>query len=75
MYSVGPGSESRDMVVLLAFFSLIQKFLHFTTIDGSSFKEDSWHDLLPFVQFEKRVKHPWRKVNFNKVAGFSLQLY
>ena len=73
MYSVGTGSESRDIVVLLA-FSLIQTFLNFTTIDGSSFNEDSWHDFLPFVQFEKRVKHPWRKVNFNKVAGFSLQL-
>ena len=28
-------------------------------------------DLLPFVQFKKRVKHPWRSVNFIK----SLQLY
>ena len=26
-------------------------------------------DLLPFVQFEKREKHPWRSVNFSKVAG------
>ena len=27
---------------------------------------------LPFVQFKKREKHPWRSVNFSKVAGFSL---
>ena len=32
-------------------------------------------DLVPFVQFKKREKHPWGSVNFSKVAGFSLQLY
>ena len=32
-------------------------------------------DLVPFVQFKKHEKHPWRSVNFSKVAGFSLQLY
>ena len=26
-------------------------------------------DLVAFVQFEKREKHPWRSVNFSKVAG------
>ena len=26
-------------------------------------------DLVPFVQFKKREKHPWRCVNFSKVAG------
>ena len=26
-------------------------------------------DLVPFVQFKKRKKHPWRSVNFSKVAG------
>ena len=31
-------------------------------------------DLVPFVQFKKREKHPWRSVNFSKVADFSLQL-
>ena len=29
-------------------------------------------DLVAFVQFKKREKHPWRSVNFSKVAGFSL---
>ena len=29
-------------------------------------------DLVPFVQFKKREKHPWRSVNFNKVAGSTL---
>ena len=23
------------------------------------------HDLVPFVQFKKREKHPWRSVTFN----------
>ena len=31
-------------------------------------------DLVLFVQFKKREKHPWRSVTFSKVAGFSLQL-
>ena len=30
------------------------------------------HDLVPFVQFKKREKHPWRNVDFSKVAGFKL---
>ena len=28
-------------------------------------------NLVPFVQFKKREKQPWRSVNFSKVAGFS----
>ena len=36
---------------------------------------DALHDLEAFVQFKKREKHPWRSINFSKVAGFSLQLY
>ena len=30
-------------------------------------------DLVPFVQFQKREKHPWSSVNFSKVAGWSLR--
>ena len=30
---------------------------------------DALRDLVAFVQFKKREKHPWRKVNFSKVAG------
>ena len=32
-------------------------------------------NLVPFVQFKKREKHPWRSVTFSKVAGSSLQLH
>ena len=31
---------------------------------------DALRVLVPFVQFKKREKHPWRSVNFSKVAGF-----
>ena len=29
---------------------------------------DALGDLLPFVQFNKREKHPWRCVTFSKIA-------
>ena len=32
-------------------------------------------NLLAFVQFKKREKHPWRSVNFSENAGLNLQLY
>ena len=32
-------------------------------------KCDALCDLVPFVQFKKRKKHPWRSVNFSKAAG------
>ena len=34
---------------------------------------DALRDLVPFVRFKKREKHPWRSVTFSKVAGFSLK--
>ena len=33
---------------------------------------DALRPVVPFVQFKKREKHPWRSVTFSKVAGFSL---
>ena len=30
---------------------------------------DALRDLVPFVQFNKREKHPSRSANFSKVAG------
>ena len=35
---------------------------------------DALGDLLPFVQFKKGKKHPWRSVTFSKSAGFSCRL-
>ena len=36
---------------------------------------DSLRDLVPFVQFKKREKHPWRSVTLTKFAGFSVEFY
>ena len=36
---------------------------------------DALRDLVPFVQFKKRQKHPWRSVTCSKVKGWGLQLY
>ena len=30
---------------------------------------DVLRDLVTFLQFKKREKHPWKSVTFNKVAG------
>ena len=32
-------------------------------------KWDALCDLVPFAQFKKGEKHPWRSVTFSKVAG------
>ena len=37
-------------------------------------KCDALRDLVPFVQFKKREKHPWRSVTFSKVAGKLLKV-
>ena len=31
---------------------------------------DALRDLVPFVQFKKREKYPWRSVTFGKDKGF-----
>ena len=30
---------------------------------------DALPDLVPFAQFKKREKHPWRSATFSKVLG------
>ena len=32
----------------------------------------AFRDLVPFAQFKKREKRPWRSVTFSKVAGWSV---
>ena len=43
--------------------AVIQKFDEISNICGAL------RDLVAFVQFKKRKKHPWRSVTFSKVAG------
>ena len=38
-------------------------YAHYTT----GLDSDVLHDLVPFVQFKKREKHPWRSATFSKV--------
>ena len=35
------------------------------------FIRDALHDLVPFIQFQKREKHPWRTVTFIKAFNFT----
>ena len=37
--------------------------------------DDVLPSLVPFVQFKKREKQPWKSITFGKFAGWSLQLY
>ena len=56
---------------LLTVFSLVD-VVNASQFVISSFqfdKCDALHDLVSFVQFQKREKHPWRRINFSKVAG------
>ena len=32
---------------------------------------DVLRDVVPFVQFKKREKHPWKSVTFSKVVGLA----
>ena len=34
---------------------------------------DALRDLVPFIQFKKPKKHPWRNFTFSKVAGFNFK--
>ena len=38
-------------------------------VTSSGTSSDDLRDLVPFAQFQKREKHPWRSVNFSKVAN------
>ena len=40
-------------------------------VDGAHFYCDALRHLIPLVQFEKREKHPWKSVTFNKVGNFT----
>ena len=48
---------------------LLSTIFQFSGID-SKFWYDNLLDLIPFVQFKKREKHPWRNIAFGKDKGF-----
>ena len=39
---------------------------------GQKINKDAWRNLVPFVQFKKCEKHPWRSATFSKVASATL---
>ena len=45
-------------------------FFYILDVNGSTIC-GALRDLVPLAQFKKREKHPWRSVNFSKVAGFT----
>ena len=47
-------------------------FILGSNMEVSFTKCDALRDLVSFVHFKEREKHPWRSVNFSKVAGFSM---
>ena len=49
----------------LAFIS----FLSGLILSQQLFKRDVLRALVPFMQFKKHEKHPWRSVSFSNVAG------
>ena len=60
---------SRSFLELLSFTEFEWKYDENKCL--YNLKCDALRNLVPFVQFKKRKKRPWRSVNFSKVAGFS----
>ena len=59
----GDGEEARGSFCPHS-FPLLFPTLHFP-----AYISDALHDLVPFVQFKKHEKHPWRNDTFSKLAG------
>ena len=55
-------------LILEKIATLLYKIINLTTACQDREICDALRDLLPFVQFKKREKHPWRNVTFSKVA-------
>ena len=68
----GPDNEFKRKSLFLVetnpdINSAVQCFLALLIVDI-----DALRDLVPFVQFKKREKHPWKSVIFSKFADCSL---
>ena len=56
-------------VVLFSTSLALISFLNGLILSQLHFMRDALRDLVPFMQFKKREKHPWRSVSFSNVAG------
>ena len=58
----------------LRILAYINEFFYLSTLSritlllAVNFQSDALLDLVPFVQFKKREKHPWRRITFSKVS-------
>ena len=67
-----PGLINIDMkcfIQIYLVFVLCQRACEFVSFLKAAHKCNALRNLVPFTQFKKREKHPWRSVNFSKVAG------
>ena len=59
--------------VVYVLVSILKLFtIYFFPNKCSLFKRDALRNLVPFVQFKKREKHPWMSVTFSKLLAISL---
>ena len=67
-------SQNCSITIFVDIFQISNKseLQHYNV--GSKYTCDALRDLISFVQFKKRKKHPWRIVTFSRNAGLSLQL-
>ena len=61
----GKGTGRRQEVASVLILSLY----YFLLYTFPAYISDALHDLVPFVQFKKHEKHPWRNDTFSKLAG------
>ena len=77
----GALAKTYDFALLLIFFTIKCNFIEIllpvqleTQISNLSKHVnmcDALRDLVPFVQFKKREKHPWKSVTFRKLQAYS----
>ena len=58
-----------EWLIVFLYFTLDAEDLFCCYKQKRRFICDALRDLVPFLQFKKHEKHPWRSVNFSKVAG------
>ena len=56
-------------IMCVFFLKFSFSFLFIFLINETIHICDALRNLVPFVQFKKHEKHPWKSANFSKVAG------
>ena len=67
-----PLSNLRNFLAIVSHLRMMKNALYLTSKSFFVHKICGvLRDLVAFAQFKKREKHPWRSVNFSKVAGYA----